>query len=88
LAQLKEFESLSATLEKSSEKEQYELPRHLVTVTDISNVDFVGSGGTFIGTNTVRECFQLLIFLNSQQVSVCDVLLFQQLCVAEYMERS
>lgn len=33
----------------------YQLPQHTVTVTDVSAIDFVGSGGFKLGTNKVNE---------------------------------
>jgi hypothetical protein len=81
-AHMKEFESLAATLEKSTQQENYDLPRQSVTVTDISNMDFVGSGGTFIGTNAVRECLSVLRIhvectVLSTLLNICTVFLVE-----------
>ena len=35
----------------------YELPSHTVTVTDVTDVDFVGTGGLMLGTNKVGMDF-------------------------------
>jgi len=57
MAHMKELRSTSEIFEEqpTTTKLEYQLPSHLVTVTDLGDVDFVGSTGTFLGTNSVSS---------------------------------
>ena len=48
----KTYESVH-NVEKLAPSKTYELASHTVTVTDVTDVDFVGTGGLLLGTNKV-----------------------------------
>ena len=46
---------LATNLDSMVEAKTIELPAHTVTVTDVSEVDFVGGSGFMLGTNQVTR---------------------------------
>lgn len=55
--------NMATNLDSFAEPETIDLPSHTVTVTDVANVDFIGSSGFMLGANQVgsRDIFFLFV---------------------------